>query len=183
MLGVPQSVAQIQDECRVVVVPVTTHRFLVDSRFGDPLGSGCRTWNELERFVAENPDHAEARLRLAQALLAVDPGRTRTLADAETQDVTLAELAGHLDTLAGLMLLEKNQTPERLTGPLGSAKSSLAAHRLDDALDYLVQAAGLDRQFGEQLARRAAVALFYLLGQDHESTREYRRRLASALHS
>ena len=69
---------------------------------------------------------------------------------------------------------------DRRFGPLAEAE------RLDGrggTLEHLVDLAVSDQVFGDGLARRASVALFDLLGQDHDLTREYRRRLAMALHS
>jgi putative thioredoxin len=39
-----------------------------------------------------------------------------------------------------------------------------------------------NRAFGDDLARRSLLAVFDVLGEDHELTRSYRRRLASLLH-
>lgn len=144
---------------------------------------GAGVAEELERFVEQNPDRAEARLRLAQAIAGSDPARARELAQLDTQDADLDELAGHLQNLIELAQLAGDDLPERLAEPLGAAVRSFREHELDEVLEHLVRAASIDRNFGDQLARRAAVALFYLLGQDHESTREYRRRLAATLHS
>jgi thioredoxin-like negative regulator of GroEL len=40
-----------------------------------------------------------------------------------------------------------------------------------------------DKSFGDELARRAAVALFRILGRDHELTDKYQRLLSMAVNS
>jgi putative thioredoxin len=142
---------------------------------------GPEVAEELERFVADHPDHPEARLRLAQALVGVAPERARELARIDSQDAALTELGDDVAVLAELMLRDAGDAPDRLRRSLREAAGALARHDLNASLERLVEAATIDSGYGDQLARRAAVALFHLLGQDHESTREYRQRLATAL--
>jgi putative thioredoxin len=137
---------------------------------------------ELEAFLTDHPDVPAARLRLAQALVGRDPARARQLAGEFDEGSDLAELAADVTALADLMECG-GDLPPRLAPHVEGAKSSLAAHDLGGTLEHLVDLAMRDRGFGDELARRASVALFDLLGHDHELTREHRRRLAMALHS
>lgn len=137
---------------------------------------------ELEAFVEAHPDLPAGRLRLAQAVVTRDPARARRLVQEVEADADLAELAGHVTGLADLMDCG-GDLPQKVASHVEGAKSTLAAHDLGGTLGHLVDLAMVDRQFGGGLARRATVALFNLLGQDHELTRAYRQRLAMALHS
>jgi len=136
----------------------------------------------LEGFLADHPDHAEGRLRLAQALVSTDPARARQLLGQVGTTIPLADLEADVGSLADLMDW-KGEVPERARPHLEGAREAFRSHDLDRALDHLVDAAMVDRHFGDELARRAAVALFRLLGHDHPLTRDHQRRLSMALHS
>ena len=135
---------------------------------------------DLEKFLEAHPGYPPAQLRLAQAIVALEPARARELLAGV--DVGDADLAGDIASLADLMEWQ-GQVPERAAPHIDAAREALRAHDLDRTLDQLVEAAMVDRRFGDELARRAAVALFRLLGHDHELTRAHQRRLAMALHS
>ena len=145
---------------------------------------GAQLTPELERFVAEHPDVPHGRLRLAQTLVARDPGRARELVGASPLDADLTELAEDLSNLAELAEAgELSRATERGASHLAEAGEAFAAHDLDRALARLVDAAMADKHYAHDLARRAAVALFHLLGQDHELTQKHQRRLAMAIHT
>jgi putative thioredoxin len=62
------------------------------------------------------------------------------------------------------------------------AVAAFQAGHLGEALDRCMESVQEDRDFGSQLARRGMVGLFTLLGEEHELTDDYRRRLAQALY-
>jgi putative thioredoxin len=136
---------------------------------------------ELELFVRDNNDLAAGRLRLAQVLVGREPARARELAAAVT-DPDLTELAGDITSLADLMEC-RGEVPPRLDPFIKKAQAALRNHDLDGTLENLVEVAMRDKSFGDGLARRAAVALFRLLGQRHELTEKHQRQLSMALHS
>jgi putative thioredoxin len=145
---------------------------------------GAQLTADLERFVAEHPDVAQGPLRLAQTLVARDPRRALELIGAADLDVDLAELADDLKNLAELVEAgELSRATERGASHLAEAGEAFASHDLDRALARLVDAAMADKHYANDLARRAAVALFHLLGQDHDLTQKHQRRLAMAIHS
>jgi len=137
----------------------------------------------LRAYVEAHPANALGRLRLAQALVADDPVAALRLVDEAENDAgaDLADLVDDLRALAELMERE-DDVPPKLAPHVQGARQALREHDLDAALDRLVDAATADRHWRDELARRAAVALFRLLGQDDERTRRHQRRLAMALH-
>jgi len=137
---------------------------------------------ELEEFVRGNDELAPGRLRLAQALVGRDPVRARELAESAAADPDLTELAGDIISLADLMEC-REEIPARLAPHIKGAQDALRDHDLDGTLESLVEVAMRDKRFGDELARRAAVALFRLLGQRHELTEKHQRQLSMALHS
>ncbi|MGE3073990.1 MAG: thioredoxin [Dehalococcoidia bacterium] len=56
-----------------------------------------------------------------------------------------------------------------------------AREKYEDALDELIDSVRIDRSFADGAARKAILAIFDILGLDSELTREYQRKLSSAL--
>jgi putative thioredoxin len=169
------------------------HRWL-DSHLPDPgagrLAAIAARWPEegaavaaeLEALVAERPDLPEARLRLAQAIVGREPDRARGLIHEASPDADLTDLSADVASLADLMECAE-PPPARMAPHLEAARRALRDHDLDGALDHLVEMVTIDRRFAGELPRRAAVALFRLLGQAHALTGKHRRRLSMALHA
>jgi len=143
-------------------------------------GSAIR--GELEAFVARHPDMPAARLRLALAVAPDDTTRARELIESAHPGLDLAELAADVESLTTLFAAGDGAPPAAATHIM-NAREALRSHDLDAALASLTEAVSVDRTFGDDLARRAAVALFHLLGPDHELTGRHQRRLGMALHS
>ena len=69
----------------------------------------------------------------------------------------------------------------------GAARHALAAHHTlagdyATALSEWLELMRRDRRYGDDLARRSLLAAFDVLGEGHELTASYRRRMASLLH-
>jgi putative thioredoxin len=141
---------------------------------------GAELIPDLEAFVAEHPDLAEGRLRLAQALVSRDPAAARARLNEASPGPDLAELAEAVRSLIDLLEFD-GEIPPRAAKPFEEARAAFRRHDLDATLENLVDAAMIDPRFGAGPVRRASVALFLLLGADDESMREHRRRLATAL--
>jgi putative thioredoxin len=56
-----------------------------------------------------------------------------------------------------------------------------ARERYEEALDELIESVRIDRSFADGAARKAILAIFDIIGLDSPMTREYQRRLSSAL--
>ena len=136
---------------------------------------------ELETFARDNRELDAAKLRVAQAIVATEPERARDLVRSTHTTADTMDLATDILSLADLMQVE--DIPSKLAGHLREARQALVDHDLDVTLQHLINAVAVDRMFGDDLARRATVALFRLLGQGHDLTQKHQRRLSMALHS
>jgi putative thioredoxin len=56
-----------------------------------------------------------------------------------------------------------------------------AGAQYEEALEELLESVRLDRKFADGAARKAALAIFDILGLDSPVTREYQRRLSNLL--
>jgi putative thioredoxin len=139
-------------------------------------------WPVLE----DDPDHDEAQVLMARALAFKDPTRAQALADAaDVADPTLRQTRDAVQTLA--RLLEVADDPSSL--PDGDAKDTYAAgvqalaqQDFDAALDHFIDVVRVHRDYDDDGARKACVALFTLLGEDHPAVEEHRRTFDMALY-
>ncbi len=140
----------------------------------------------LQSILDEDPSNVHARALLATTLLRSDAEKATSLvADIEedSSDFLTVEM---IRTIAALK--EKHDHPESL--PVDDAKERyrdaidhLFAQRYDDALDAFIDVIRANRYYDDDGSRKAVIAIFRLLGDDHESTRSHRRDFGSALNT
>jgi putative thioredoxin len=139
-------------------------------------------WPVLE----ENPDHDEAQVLMARALAFKDPTRAQALAEAsDVADPTLRQVRDAVQTLA--RLLELAEEPDGLPEGNGrdeyaAAIEALAEEDFDSALDHFINVVRVNRDYDDDGARKACIALFTLLGEQHPTTQEHRRTFDMALY-
>jgi putative thioredoxin len=139
-------------------------------------------WPVLE----DNPDHDEAQILMARALALKDPSRAQVLADeAEVSDPTLRQTRESVQTIT--RLLEFIEAPSSL--PEDGVKDTYVAgiEALDDqdpetALEHFIDVVRTNRDYDDDGARKACIALFTLLGEQHPITQEHRRTFDMVLY-
>ncbi|MGD1895226.1 MAG: tetratricopeptide repeat protein [Cyclobacteriaceae bacterium] len=62
------------------------------------------------------------------------------------------------------------------------AQDAMKEDKFESALQALIQATMLDKTYCNELPRRAAIALFRLMGADHPLTKQYRKQFDMALY-
>lgn len=137
-------------------------------------------------LLDEDPDHVEAKVLLAQALAFSDPTRAQALAeDADIADPTLRQIRESVLTVARLTeLAEESNTLPDAPGyeAYQDAIEALSEADYDTALRRFIEVIHTNRDYDDDGARKACVALFTLLGNDHPVTQEYRRTFDMALY-
>lgn len=135
----------------------------------------------LEDFANKHPDLEEARLVLATHQVFDNPAKAKKM----VEDISLGhkyfELAEDVRTLAELMECNENGN-SRAEEKLTEARNALKTQNEEAALQNLINAVMIDKQYGNELPRRATIALFHVLGNDHPLTKKYRRRFDMALY-
>ena len=104
----------------------------------------------------------------ALALLAALPAPARAQA-------SIAPLLAHLELIEAANQEPENDTPQ---ARLSAAAHALFEDRPEQALTGLLELARTAPTFRDDIGRRAMLALFGMLGSEHELTRRYRARLA-----
>ena len=140
-------------------------------------------------LLAEDADNGDALAGLAAILLErgereeaeelIERAGSNRRAKALRHHLFLEEFSGKHDPAA--LEQEARQAPD---DPRARYRWGvmLAAHaRYEEALDELLESVRLDRHFGGDAARKAALAVFDLLGLESALVREYQRRLTQLL--
>lgn len=139
-------------------------------------------WPVLE----DNPDHDEAQVLMARALAFKDPTRAQVLADAaEVADPSLRQIRDGIQTIARLLALadDPSSLPEdSVKDTYVAGVEALSDQDFDTALEHFIDVVRTNRDYDDDGARKACIALFTLLGEEHPTTQQHRRTFDMALY-
>jgi putative thioredoxin len=138
----------------------------------------------LEHVVEVEPDNVEAKVLLGRSIVFTDPDRAEVLCMGIEADNPYYETAELVIQYAGLF--RKRNNPDLLAAsPVKAlyldAIESLSRQDYDSALDKLIRVLGENRTYDNDGARKACIAVFHFLGEEHEITKKHRRSFGSAL--
>ncbi len=136
---------------------------------------------ELEVFVEKYPDLLEAKVWLAAQIVGEDVNRAKSLVEEIKIGHKLYEDAEDIRNLVAWMNCEDDSI-KSLYDKITQAKTSYKNYDWDNALDLLIQSILIDKSYCNEIARRAAIAIFHQLGEGHEITKKYRPRFNMALY-
>jgi len=123
---------------------------------------------------------------MARALAFKDPTRAEALANAaEVADPTLRQTRDGVQTITRLLTLadDPSDLPENgVKDTYLNAIRALSNQDFDAALDHFIDVVRTNRDYDEDGARKACVALFTLLGEEHPATQAHRRTFDMALY-
>jgi putative thioredoxin len=138
----------------------------------------------LAEVIPGLPDNERARAMLALATVYENPGRAADLVKDIDSISPEGRSADAVRTIGRLIDIARNGT----SLPAGSVRSdylaaAAAASRQDfrAALEGFIGVVRKDRTYDEDGARKACLAIFAYLGEEHEVTRQFRREFGSAL--
>jgi putative thioredoxin len=138
----------------------------------------------LAGIVPAMTDNEHARALLAVALLFSDTGRAKDLVDGIHSASPDGQAADAVRIIS--RLIELGDQPE--SAPEGAVRdlylggaTAIAGQDFAGGLEKFIAVIRNDRAFDDDGARRACLAVFTYLGEEHEITRRYRREFSSAL--
>ena len=137
---------------------------------------------ELEGFLALHSDLSQGYILLAQALVATNPARAKELVAPIRPGHPQYEAAENVRTLTELQEISVEGAHPKVQERLTAAQEALKKHDYDTTLEHLIQSIMMDKAFANELARRASIAIFHTLGEDHELTKKHRRMFGMALY-
>ena len=134
----------------------------------------------LENFVNQNADLKAPAVVLGKMLVLTDPEKAIALVESIVMGDKLYDDAQDIRVLAALMNIEPAEAPAAQA--LQKAKAAIENDDLETALQAVIDATTVDKSYQDDLPRKTAIALFRLLGTQHELTKKYRWRFDMALY-
>ena len=135
----------------------------------------------LTKFLQKNPNHLDARLSLAGYLAFSDPVAARQLLSDIKMGEPGYELLEDINNLFELASLS-DDNHGGLSAKLIEVSAELQKNQLEKAVAQIIEVVKIDKTLHHELPRRAAIAIFHLLGNQHPVTRKYRRLFDMALY-
>lgn len=152
-------------------------------------GDATQARVHLQRALAHDPRDTEAALLLARLLFPTDPDAAADLVASIPEEDPGHDTAGHILRLRDWLQWARSGAPlsgrddgDDAVARYRDAALALGEGRTDAALDILIDLVSRDRELDDDGVRKALVGIFALLGDDHELTRRFRPRFASALY-
>ena len=138
----------------------------------------------LRPIVQAEPDNMWSRVLLARSVLLSDPIEAGRLLE-NVDEPRFSELIESIRSVARLhgFIEAPRSPPDAMVRDLyQQAIRALFARDFDLALSRFIEAIRTDRFYDNDGPRKACIAIFKLLGDDHEITRKHRRDFSSALY-
>jgi putative thioredoxin len=137
--------------------------------------------SKLRRFIDEHPDDQEAKLALARHTVYHAPDEARSLVEGIFEDNPSFDVAEDVRNLADFFSFHLDNGT--LAGDrLQEAQLALRNNDPEVAIEKIIEATLIDKNYHDELPRRAAIALFRTWGNEHELTRKFRRQFDMALY-
>lgn len=187
--------AQPEDQVRAffdILVPSQTDHAMTAAQRLRALGDDPAAREQLEAVLADDPNHVDAALELADILSAsaesADIERARELAEPFEHDprarralgrIALTQLASGKDRAALEARVAADDSDAEARYHLGAVLA--LAGEWQDALEHLLATVRLDRELDEDGGRLRMLDAFAMLGDTHELTVRYRGRLMNVI--
>lgn len=130
----------------------------------------------LEEVLLHEPSNVKARAMLAELLLPSRPAEAAEHAEALEREPDYADLCDALRVLSPLLARHDADLPAGTSkDAYASAVGSLRLGDYDVALERFIEVLRNDRDYDDDGSRKACIAIFRLLGEEHAVTLKYRR--------
>ncbi|MGE5798645.1 MAG: thioredoxin, partial [Ignavibacteria bacterium] len=138
----------------------------------------------LEQMLKEEPGIEEAKLLLAKVLIFDETAKASELLKSLNGLHENFELADSLNTIIELInKYANNELPENVVKQkYVSAIEDLKNQKFSSALEKFIEIIKTDRNYDDDGARKACIAIFKYLGENNEITLQYRRDFGRALY-
>ncbi len=140
----------------------------------------------LNEILEEEPGNPKARVLLAQILAFRDPAAAAGLVEGSAfAGPGFVQVGEAVKTVARLFELSDDASSLAEGSGREAYRAALAAlreRRFEKALERFIEVIQVDRYYDDDGARKACVAIFTLLGNDHPAVRKYRRTFDMALY-
>ncbi len=136
---------------------------------------------ELQNFVQEHPNMEEGILLYAQQLLYLNPSEAKKLVTPIKRSSKFYKAAQNIIAISELFLFN-DFTDSQASLALKEFKEQLLAQNMNEAIEALIKTVMLNKTIADSLAKRAGLALFDMLGEQHELSKKYLRKFRMAVY-
>lgn len=137
----------------------------------------------LEDIYKGDINNSEVKVLLAKILLFEDTKEAVPLTQNVDGNLANIELAESINTLAELISRDIKTFPEgEVKTDYFNAIEDIRKQDFDSALNKMIEIIRTDRNYDDDGARKACIAMFKFLGEDNEITLKHRRDFGSALY-
>jgi len=166
------------------VIPSESGQSLVEASTRFSRGDQAAARPLLERVLVSDPENAIARVLLAATNVWDEPKSSAASVDGtEITDPTLLQVADSVRDVATALQWDADDLPEgRGREKFAEAVAALRDRDFDTAIERIIDVLLTDRLYGDDRARRLGVAIFTLLGEEHEVSTRHRRNFDMALY-
>ena len=137
--------------------------------------------SKLKTFVEDNPDYADGRVALAKHIVFRNPAEALQLVEDIAMGHSHYAIAEDIRSVTELMEWDQGDNSES-DGMLKDVKQHIEKQNLELAMENLIQLVVRDKNYANELPRRAAIAVFNLTGPEHPITQKFRRQFDMALY-
>jgi len=139
----------------------------------------------LQKVIKAEPENHQATVLLARTYMYSDLQKALELVGDIRADSEYFDLAEALRTFG--TLFQVSSQPEKLSENLVKEQYLTAIDRLragnfGGALEEFIEVIRHNRSYDDDGARKACIAIFKVLSEDHEITKKYRKEFSSALY-
>ncbi len=139
----------------------------------------------LENVLAGDMNNSDVKALLSKILLFENPKEAIRLAETVESTSDYYELAESVKSI--WELLEKQTNPDllpdsQIKNSYLSAINEIKKQNFDSALEKFIDIIRNDRQYDDDGSRKACIAIFRYLGEEHNITRKHRKDFGSALY-
>jgi len=136
----------------------------------------------LEKILRGESGNIEAKILLAKALLFEEPKEAISLIQNDDNSLEYRELADSIQTIAELLQKKEKLPDSEVFDEYSKAIEDLKNKNFDGSLEKFIDVIRRDRIYDDDGSRKACIAIFKYLGEDHPITTKYRREFGSALY-
>ncbi|ABL65026.1 Thioredoxin domain [Chlorobium phaeobacteroides DSM 266] len=130
----------------------------------------------LEDVLRESPDNLQALALQARILLFCEPEEALRLITLLNDEPDYAELSETVRVIGRLLMQEEaNFADSPVKDSYLAAIAAIRSEHYDEAIEQFIQVLREDRYYDDDGSRKACIALFRYLGQEHPVTLRHRR--------
>ncbi len=138
----------------------------------------------IQEILRQEPSNDNAKLLLSQILLFQNAETALQLAEEIEETKDNEEILNAVKTIAAI--ISENNSKNLQDTPTKKlyldAVAQLRSKQFDLAVEKFIEIIKTDRFYADDVARKACIAIFKYLGEEHEITIKYRRDFSSALY-